>query len=319
MVLLNHLIRMLKHSLKGKKAIPPELDMDEKRRLELWKEHLKGYTRREELSRQFNYANAEKTSQDFGKLDQLLDEIESLIDEDFINIKDEEKNEEEILSDIGELNDIHANRALAEYLAYELKKSRAIAEIFKELHKLLKAELHLIKLIRKKMKDGSEISKEMLLNLFILIFQSESPFCKVFDRNMHSDNGKHKVISQIAQQFLLEKEIKDRIETAEEKFARLCVKENLDDEPKNAYQKLAEDIVYELLEEVGTPIEDVDRWDEEMKRFIGLARDDKVLYGIIKKLRPKYSEDKIKAAIGGFRIAIEDGSFEDLIHHNFAT
>tara|TARA_Y100000310_G_scaffold318312_1_gene372213 strand:+ start:184 stop:1113 length:930 start_codon:yes stop_codon:yes gene_type:complete len=301
---------LLNHLFGGKKGIAKELVMDDNKRVALWNEHLTNYASREELSKHFNLGNVDKALQDFETTDKILRQIEALISPELVNIANEEKTDEEILADLEQLKSMPEIEKLSETVVSVKQKQSALLKLFHEILCVLKAELHLMRLIRKKPLDV----KDLLLRLFKLIFYHEARLYKVFREQYFSEENKHihQNIVRIARAIILEEEVKEEMETDEEKFAREIVKQMAPDESRRRYRKLGEDIFLELAEMAGAPMPRGEDITEGIKRMEGFMKNDEIMYKIVKKLRPRYDDTKIRGVILAFREAYNLDHFEDL-------
>jgi hypothetical protein len=282
----------------------------------LWQQHLNSYAKRESLSTHFSFRNIDKAIQNFGQTDKVLAQLESLISPELITISEEEKLDKEIIADLKKLKTPVEIGEMSEILVYEEHKRSALRPIFQEIHDVLTAELHLIRFIRKKPANV----KELLLQLFKLVFNNEAVLYKVFKQEYFTDKLAHSNISKLARAILLQQMLKIEEKTDEEKFVMEIFRKMKDVAPepesKSQYRKLGEDIFYELTQEAGAT-----QWKdnilEGIKRMEALMKDDAVLYRIIKKLRPKYVDAKISAVMLAFRKAYDLGHFID--YSEFAT
>lgn len=299
---------LLNHLFGGKKGIAKELVMDDKKRLTLWKQHLSNYYKREQLCKNFNFKNIDKALQDFDATDRILSQIEELISPELISISEEEKLDKEILADLERLKSAGENEQLSDAIIYEENKQSALLSLFHEIHDVLIRQLYLIRLIRKRHSNV----KDLLLQLFTLINHKEDRLYLIFREENFEDKSKHAKFSRLVKSVILQQEFKEEIETAEEKFARKMLKKMTPGESRSHYRKLGEDIFYVLLEGAGAPLEKGEDVAEGIERMEKLMKDDAVLFGIIKKLRPKYDKIKIMGVILAFRKAYDFGHFEDL-------
>jgi len=238
------------------------------------------------------------------------------------SISDEEPLEKEIFGNLQRLKSIGEIESLSKVIIEEKQKVLRLLSLFQEMHDVLRAELRLIQLIRKRIwKDGIATVKSLLLKLFELIFHHEDRLYGVFIERYYCEENKdtHKNIVRIARAIILEEEIKEELETDEDKFAREMVEKMHPGESKRMYRELGEDIFYALLDEAGTPFSTKgDEFMKGVKRMEDSIKNDKLLYRIIKKLRPKYDDMKIRAVIQAFRKAHYLGHFEEL-EAEFAT
>jgi len=287
--------------------------MDDKKRMPLWEEHISNFRKREELSKHFGFRNIEKALQDLRATDAILHRIEKLISSELISIGDDEKLEEEILADLDGLVHYENIEELTRTVIQEKRKQASLISIFREIHNVLKTELHLLRRIRNKIKE-KDLSKlkELLLELWKLINQNEFRLYKVFQEEFFLEESKpaRPEIARLAKAILLQEKLEEEMETAEERFAREIVKKMSPDESKRTYVRLGEEIFGALAERAGPPIsDDVVETVEKMNRFVG---DEAVLQKIIRRLRPKYDEVMVKAVALAFRKAYDMGHFEHL-------
>jgi len=75
---------------------------------------------------------------------------------------------------------------------------------------------------------------------------------------------------------------------------------------------LAEYMHDDLVEMVGWPLTKGEGFDDALKRMQGLIADDEIMYQIVKKIKPKYKDSKIKAVILAFRKAYSGAYFQKL-------
>jgi len=301
---------LLNHIFGSKKGIAKELVMDDNKRMALWDEHLSNFLIREQLSKSFNYGNVDKTWQDFETTDKLLEQIEGLISPELVNIANEEKTSAEILADLKLLKTNPEIEELSDTIVSVKQREDALRKLFQEIFYVLKAELHLIRLIRTRPSD----SRNLLTRLFEIIFHQEARLYKIFREKDFFEENKHihAEIIRIARAIMLEEEVKEEMETDEEKFAEEIIEQMVPDESKRRYRELGENIFIELAEIAGAPMPRGEDITEGIKRMEGLMRNDETMRRIVKKLRPKYDETKIRAVILAFRKAYNLGHFEEL-------
>jgi len=301
---------LLKHLFGSKKAIAKELVMDDNKRMALWNEHVANFASREKLSKHFNFRNVDEALQDFEATDRVLRKIEGLISSELVNIAHEEKTDEEILVDLKHLKSMHEIENLSDAVVSVKQKQSGLLKLFHEILSVLKAELHLIRLIRKKPKNV----KDLLLRLFELIFHHEARLYMVFRKEHFREESHHihEYIVKIARAVILEEEVKEEMETDEEKFVREMIEQMAPDESRRRYRQLAEDIFDMLAEMAGAPMPRGEDITEGIKRMEGFMKNDKIMYKIVKKLRPKYDDTKIRGVILAFRKAYNLGHFNEL-------
>src|SRR3989338_4220253 len=94
---------LLNHLFGNKKSIAKELVMDDNKRMNLWRKHISNYYKREALCKHFSFGNIDAALNNFEATRKVLTQIESLIPSELINIRDEDKEDKEILTDLERL------------------------------------------------------------------------------------------------------------------------------------------------------------------------------------------------------------------------
>ncbi|MBW2974569.1 hypothetical protein KY366_02530 [Candidatus Woesearchaeota archaeon] len=294
---------LLNHIFGDKKDIAKELAVDNEKCIPLWEQHISNWKQREQLCKKFSPANMRKAPPASNEILPILEKIESLISPDLITIGDEKKLEEEILDDMGRLKEIKEIESLSQIFLYEKRKKEALVKLFGETYDVLEIELHLIELI----KEWPPNVEKLLKHLFKLIFYHEDELYKPFRKELFNKST-NEAISRFVRAVLLQEELKEEIESEEEKFAR-DISEKMREGSKHHYRRLGEDIFSELVDRVQLlRSEDI---TEGIKRLEDLIENDDLLYKMIKKLRPRYADVKIRAVILAFRKAFNMGEFEE--------
>src|SRR3989344_2879918 len=306
---------LFNHLFGSKKSIAKELVMDDNKRMNLWKKHVSNYYKRESLCKHFSFGNIDAALNNFEATRKVLTQIESLIPSELINIRDEDKEDKEILTDLERLKNNAEIGNLIGILVEETRKQTALLSLFQELHDTLLVELSLIRLIRK---EPSNV-KDLLLKLFRLINNNEFILYKVFNKKYFFDENKenHTKIVKLAKAIILGQELKKEIETDEEKFAKDMLRLMVPGESKKGYRKLGENIFFSLTEIIGAPFK-AEGILQGIKKMEKLMKDDVFMYKLVKKLKPKFDDVKIRAVIISFRKAYNFGHFGDL-EGEFAT
>jgi len=298
------------HLMSGGKGISKDIVLNRRRLLELWKEHLQNYAYREDLARLFkpgelNNAKVVKSNRYWEDLQPVLDKIEALISKDLINIDQEEKREEDILSDLKALTSDESRKdiiGLTDAIVNEFNKLKPLIQLFKKAHDILKLELHLIRLIRTKPKNFVDL----LRGLFKLIFHEESRIYRIFkEEEFVYDKAAFFEVERIATAIFLGEELKEEEADAEKVFVKLAVKIMGDSSSENEYRKIGEYIYIELAKLIH-PIEfqlgNVQEWSE---RFRELVLNDVILTNAIKAVflreHKQLDEKHLKSIILAFR------------------
>lgn len=301
----------LNHLFGGRKATAKELRLDAKKRIKLWEEHMKNYKEREELSKRFNFGNVDNALKDLKALDELLKQIEGLISEDVITIESEERTDEEILFDLKALTSkkkVDEFYKLRESTATQSKREHLILKLFNEIHYTLMLELRTIRRLMEEKKPKK--MKDMLTYLFRLIFHNEAPLYTTFMKQSYDDHSFFKEVDRIAKAILLEEKIEEKIESEEQKFINRMVKIVGTEDSKHHLRIAAEEIYQSVLLEAGAPFSHDEEFEEIIERINQTANDDRILYTIIKKEFPKYSEEKIKQVMKAFKRSFNLGHLE---------
>ncbi|MBU2561969.1 MAG: hypothetical protein KKD17_06760 [Nanoarchaeota archaeon] len=306
MTLFNHLFRNRKKAAK-------KLEMHEEKRMKLWEQHVLSFPEREELSKSFSYKNVDALLADPKALKDVLDRLEATISHDLVHIDDEEKLDHEILADLKRLRSADEAISVKYDIAYEAGKQASMMKLFRIIHETVAAELHAIRLLRKNPANA----KELLLALFHLIFHKESHLYLIFLEKQHKEKETHNMVTEIARAVLLEEEFKEEMEKEEQRFVREMVRK-MGDDSRHHYRRLAEDIYSGLAGMAGAPVGADGDIVEGIKRLEQLMKTDAVMQKIVKKLRPKYTDEKVKAVILAFRKSYDRGHMMELEAH-FAT
>jgi hypothetical protein len=303
---------LFNHLFGNKKALAEELAMDDNKRLALWDEHLKNYEEREWLCRNFNYFNINDAVKNLDQTIKILEQIESLISPELVSLGKEIKIDQESIRDIKDLEILSRVEGLSEMFGATEKKEKIILELFNKMFRVLKAELQLIRQIRKK----PENVRELLLELFDIMYAVEARLSNVFRDKCYREESKkiHVDIMKITRAILLEEKLEKRKETDDEKFARQLHRKMIDPESDHSYRRLGEAILDKLAAMAGSPLpRDAEKYMtgiEKINKFVG---DDNLLHEVIRKLRPRFDETRIRIVMNAFRSAYNHLHFEDLM------
>jgi len=306
---------LLNHLFGNKKTLGKEVLTDEKKknRINIFERYIVSFEEKEELAKQFSFKNINSTLQNPELFTQTLNQIEALITEELIEAKNEEKLDHEILSDLKRINSDKGQAEitnLTSQIVYGRQKQTAIIELLRRIHAVLTLELHTIKLMRKKPAN----LKDIALHFFELIFFREAVLVKVLRaESFHEENAAtHRVIWDIAQAVILEEELKEEIISDEEKFVDEMVKKMGFEDSRNHHRRLGETIYLDLVQLTGAPFTDGEAVMKGIEALKKLIQDEQLLYQIIKKNRPKYTDAKIRVAVMAFKKAYDLGHFVDL-------
>lgn len=303
---------LLNHIFGNRESAAKELLMDNEKRMVLWKQHLANYSKKDELAHHFSFGNIDKAMHDFNATERVLNQIEELIPPELVNINNEEKLDHEILSDLGKLKSSEEYFNLAKSIVEEMRKQEKLIALFEEIYFILKTELHLLKLIKKRPAN----TRELLLQLFRVISVKEGVLYKVFREDDYTKfyEHNHRIIGELAKSIILQEELKKELEIDEEKFVKKMIKSMrpAESETQGRYRELGEKIFQELTgisDALPSKVKDIAKIIEMAEKRM---QNDAIMHLIIKKLRPRYDDAKIKATMQAFRGAYDLGHFENL-------
>jgi|SRR3989338_4240278 len=150
----------------------------------------------------------------------------------------------------------------------------------------------------------------LLIGLFKLIFHKEDLIYTIFDASMYRNKEAYQRVEKLAREIILREELKEIIISDEDKFIDFMIRIMGNEESKHNYRKLAEEIYDELADLAGAPVLKGDI-TKAMDLLEKLMLRDNILYGIIKKLRPRFDDNKIQLTMKAFRKAYDLGYFNE--------
>lgn len=306
------------HLFGNKSSIAREVGLDAQKRPQIWRQHVANYPQKAELSKLFSPGNIDRALQDLNALDKVLERIEGLIDRDLIDIEGEEKTEDEILADLGKLANAGDSLWLVDRIFEEVDTQKALLAIFKRIHDVLKVELHSLRLIRQKIRQGQGNIREPLLQLFRLIFHEETFLYEKFTPGYILNKLLADKVDRIAAAVLLEEEFKEEVQSDEDKFVWKMVRIFGKEDSEHHYRKLGEAIYLDLAHIAGASMLSGADLEKGIRRLERLMRSDRVMFDVIKHQRPKYSDERIRWVMRAFREAYRLGHFIEL-ESEFAT
>lgn len=307
MSFLNHLVRR-----KDLGQTAQRTDLDKKKRIQLWAQHLKNYKERRELSRAFFPPDLKKALPDQATIEATLRGIENTISDEFVISEEEERQAEQVLTDLQELTSEGSGaetHELNRILVEEVQKLEALHKLFAKMCLILQTELQTIRIIRQRPPN----LLDFLCGLHNLIWVREFSLYRVFDRNNFGDDKieAHGKIKKLTQTYLLEEKLEEEIESDESKFVKEMARQ-MSPVEEGKMRELAETIWAVLLDEAGGPFRTADEWETGVKKFERLILVDDLMFRIIKKQRPKWPHERIVIAIKAFRKAHSEGHFDDM-------
>ncbi|GEM_PF-2142635 len=296
----------------GESSQVQSLKINSKKRRALWKKLLEEYPQKESLSKFFKFDEVDNAMKHPKELEITLNAIEALIDKELVHIDEEERTEIEIITDLKKLNS-RENRNETENLNFILgeksQKQEAILNLLKKIHEVLKLQLHTLKLIKTNPKN----KRDLLLQLFTLIFHSEAMLYGKFT-STRIDEGTKKRIEEIIHAILNEEKYEEAASDVNEIILEKMIAQMRDDTSKNKYRKYAVKIYSNLAEICGAPLPR----DEELTLGINkldalIKNNENELLKIVKKNLPKKTtKEEVELIARAFKKAYEKGAFFEL-------
>ena len=326
---------LLNYLFRDKKSIAQDLAITNTRRMELWQEHLENYSRRREIVWTIHnkiydpskkiittppFVKIRYNESDFVEYAPLLAELESLISPDIINLNEEVKSEKEIIDDVKDLTemlkDIHENElgSLMKKLASGRIKQQGLLQVFKKIYDLLQVELQLIKMIQKNPPKDIEN-----FNYLHTLIEEEGKLYSPFKKGSYfTDTTINEDIQRFTRAILLNEKIKEKVETAEEKFARKLARDfnpDNDSDSLSSYGILAEKIYSSLVKLAKKELAKDAAIEYVVMKVEDLMNNDAIMMDILKRLRPSFDDVKDRIVTTVFRNAFESGHFEDFVRN----
>ena len=309
------------HWLMGKKSIAKESKYDAEKLANLLEKNFENYPEKRSIARKFSKDVIDSTLLNVNAVFEALTKMEGLISKELVNIDEEERDEKEVLADLEIMISSKSREEifkLNDQIVLELEKQAAFVKLFAKIHDALKLELHVIRIVLKNPKN----IKELLINLFSLVYNREDDLYTIFMRKSFGKDEDFQKIKNIANKFILEARIEKEIQSEEDKFIGSMVKAMSNEESKHRYRILGEDIFDMLLEEAGAPWSTGNEFEKGFKLFDELVQNDKTLYDIINKIiksrHLKYTDAQIPLIMKAFRKSFDLGHFVNL-ESGFAT
>ena len=305
------------HLFGGRKGLARELVSDSEKLIELWKTHLRLYRRKKILAKRFSFKHIEDLLKNPERLEKALKRIEKVVMNEIINIEGEEKLEEEIITDLKKLNSEETYQEIMDWtieIGKEKNIQTNILNIFGRLHQVLSTELHIIRIVKKRILEKNyQNIKDLLLGLFQLIFHREDYLYDAFDSEAFRNKNVPLQVEKIVRAILLEEKLEKEELIVEDKFLRLMVKVMGKEKSSTNYRKLGKNIYSDIMKEAGAPFMGEDAVNKGLEKFVKMAGDDNFLQALIKKHRPDFDDKKTKRVMEAFRKAEILGHF-DMIH-----
>jgi len=314
----------LSRLIKSKEGLAKETITDKETRKELWEEHISvNYPKRQAFAKQFSPRDIDNTLGKLDRVESLLAELEDLVSKDIVTIENEEKTEDEIIKDLkilaSQKSKDHSEKLIVK-IATEHHNQKNFFIIFIKIHRVLKLELHIIRLVRKKLKsrDHSNI-RNLLEALFTLVYHQESKLYRIFEPEAFADRLAGDQISSIARSFILGEEFGQQKKSAEAKFIAYMVELFGSDDPGQYYVRLAESVFSSLSERAKLMSKDSENYYEWIENFERLLDDNGVLPELIRKFHRKTDDEEIRLITAAFRKSFNLNHFEELIMHLYQS
>lgn len=271
-------------------------------RMRLWRQHLNYVEARHSLVRFFKFDEVDNAVKDWDKLLDVLRRIEISISQDLVNIEEEKRNEKDIISDLSRLtsrDSLDDTNRLTAKAAKEYYKRENIEKVLKKLYDTLSLELQIINLIRAKPKNV----RELLLQLFNLIFFQEYRLNKPFIDGHYFDTSEHADVKKVTQPILLEQEFDEEREFPEKKVVSDIARIMYNKSSTHDYRELAKLILETFYTLLSRSFIDTTSQNPIIDYIDGLVGNTRFLSNLIRKLRPGYTDVEVKRVVKAFRIA----------------
>jgi len=301
------------HLFGSKSDVAREISLDAQRRINLWREHLANFPKRETLAKFFSSYNVDNALANPQELSNKLADIDRLVSRDLVTIENEEITEAEIIRDIDNIISSMKSYEVSHVISIVGRQKR-VFQVLKKLYHILKLELYAIKLARK------NPNKDILLKLFRLIFHEDAFINNMFKAELYpGDKSNWEDLDRLVKSILLEEELTEETQSAEETFIRNAVK-SMGSDKKHKYRRLAEAIYLDFVDETKKRAENLEGLDELVKYLETLILDDALIRQLLlkNKGRIKLSDEELEWLIKAFKKSFDFGHFENL-NAEFAT
>jgi hypothetical protein len=299
--------------LKGNNERAREIVGDSEQRINLFYDYLNNLRQREVLAKYFNFGRIKSGEclRNPAELDGVLEKIAVLLSSDIVHLREEERLDDEILSDLRHLKASIPSELSMVGQELDYKKDEiSMRNYFVTLEKTIRIELESIRLLRRMIRNNRLSIADPLGHLFGLIFHDEPFLCKPF-RGRTLDNV-DSTIKGLVRAFMSEERFLKKEKEVDEEFVRLLVRKMQEDTPD---RRMAEKIFGECLRIAGAPWRDRGEFEQGFKNFERLIDNDALIAEIVRKAikRRKYTEGQISLIVKAFRIAFDEGHFETLM------
>jgi len=305
---LAYAVGLLNHLFGSKKGIAKELIIDENKKMSFLQKRLFDIASIRDLSMSFSFSEIDKALKDFSSTKEKLARIESLISAGWVSVGREERLEDEIIADINRLMTREDIEKLCSEMMTGLPKETELRKLLNEIYKTAKIIIRLIRLI---MKKPSNV-KNLLLELYKMILRLSQLCAPLSQESYYREKQQnHAKLIKLAKAIIFNEEINEKIiaqeESDEERFSREMAYKMEYSETNLRYKGLAHSIFLNLAGLSGGLEKDPDEQKKMFERMENLMFDEKLMYTIVKKLRPRYADEKIKIVILAFRKAYDLG------------
>ncbi|MBI5880808.1 hypothetical protein HZB90_01625 [archaeon] len=133
-------------------SVAKEIEHDDAEIIRLWEEYLKTISRKREIITSLPSQNA------------VLEELKKLLETELREIEEEEKDEAELLADLGVMS--HSDKIkkvhrLEQCLRYPATRHEFVHGLLSHIHSILKVEMHLVRILLKGPKDAAKVIEHL--------------------------------------------------------------------------------------------------------------------------------------------------------------
>jgi hypothetical protein len=301
----------------GKRSAAKKLSLDSEEAWNLWQKHIQFYNERAsiasglQLSNTKGIINKKNIITDTAKIDDILRRLQENVSEDIVTIKAEEHDEEAVYNDLQKclhFEDVELFNFVNRLLT-EKNKEQGLVKLFKHLYRVLCLEMHAIHALRNRFAAGKVVVADDVHDVYSLVCL-EGKLLEPF--KLYGPH--HEEVSRISKLIFAGEIVKKKIKKTEDDFVESMesmIAEMGGDEDKGL-RALGMGIYGDILKRLGAPFRDYDEFAPKIGELERLATDSGLIEKLVRKKRPKYSDEKVKLVVKAFIEAYSRGHFEDM-------
>lgn len=283
---------------------------DEQARLDAWSLHLRNFSKRRQLAREYlNNSAIPSLVANPSEARTRIEEIAKTIDADWRIISNSILTVEKVFEELKQLmaaNEIHE---LTRQFVREKRTEENLLAIFREWHRVLKSELHLIDLALSVHSANPAAMTPLLQALHRLIFQHEAALFGPFNRGRQLFNPQgHSTILMLAHALILEREVKEDLMAAEERFMIGLIK-RMGPASKDEVRRIAIAVVRDLWELVKRDYAGIQEEPRRMRDLLVVYLKQDILTSLFVRYAPHAGDVEIRYMVAAFIRAYNENHF----------